>query len=547
MKNPLLIFTLSLFITLTNNSCIKRQAKEKVLIFGTNSCVATFDPGDSYDGETGCKMENLFEGLVQFKPGTIEIEPCLATSWEISEDGKEIIFNLRKNVKFHDGTDFNADAVVFSLSRMYDKSHPFHNYGRWHYWKYMFTDIEKVEKLDEYKVKFILKNINASIMTSLALTAVNIVSPTNHIEYKEEAYKHPCGTGPFKFVEWVKGEHITLKANDNYWRKRANIEKLIFKVIPNSEARYAALDSNKIQGMEYPNPEDFDKIRKNPNLKLMQEPGMNVGFMAINTGYGYKDKNKNNKKDSYEQWIKTPGYHEPLTKKKVRKAIQHSIDKQSIIDNIYQGTAIPAINGIPPRMLGYNDKIVDYEYNPEKAKKLLEEAGYPDGFDVTLYVMPISRPYMPDPPKIGEAIQYYLHEIGINVTFYQIEWETYNDEVKKGKAQMCLLGWTGDNGDPDNFLNTLCGANRCSLGEGGNFSFYNNMEAQALLTKAIQTYDIVKRAKYYYKFQEMVHENASFVYLAHSVQSVAFRRNVDGFVLNPTASQCFYQVKINGN
>ncbi len=468
------------------------------LVFGSSGDAVRLDPGDVTDGESIQRMDNIFEGLVEFESGTTEIKPCLATSWEISEDGKEITFNLREGVKFHDGTDFNADAVVFSFARQYDTNHPYYQYGQWPYWGWMYGDIDKVEKIDDYTVKVVMKKINASIMTSLAMFTVNIVSPANAEKYKEDAFKNPSGTGPFKFVEWVKADHITLEANEDYWRERAKLDKLIFKVIPDGSARLMALEVGEVQGIEYINPVDFDRIRANKDLVLMSEPGMNIGYMAINTGYGYIDANNNYARDIEEEpLVKTPGYYEPLTKKKVRQAINMAIDKQSIVDNLYMGTAIKAKNGMPPFMLGYNDEIVDYPYDPAKAKTLLAEAGYSDGFEVTLYVMPVSRPYMFDPPKIGEAIQSYLGAVGIKVNIYQVDWGTYLQETMDGNAQMCLLGWTGDNGDPDNFLNVLYGANVCSIGTSGNYGFYINSTAQALLTAALATYDTEKRTTYY--------------------------------------------------
>lgn len=515
------------------------------LVFGSSGDAVRLDPADATDGESIQRMDNIFEGLVEYEEGSVLIQPCLATSWETSADGTEIVFHLRKGVKFHDGTDFNADAVVFSFARQYDTNHPFHQYGQWAYWGWMFGDVEKMEKIDDYTVKFVLKRPNASIMTSLAMFTVCIVSPTNAEKYKEDAFKNPCGTGPFKFVEWVKADHITLEANEDYWRERAKLDKLIFKVIPDPSARLMALELGEVQGIEHLNPADFDRIKANKDLKLLAEPGMNIGYMAINTGYGYIDANENAVRDlADEPLVKTPGYYEPLTKKKVRQAINMAIDKQSIVDNLYMGTAIKAKNGMPPFMLGYNDDIVDYSYDPAKAKELLAEAGYPDGFEVTLYVMPVSRPYMFDPPKIGEAIQSYLGAVGIKVNIYQVDWGTYLQETMDGNAQMCLLGWTGDNGDPDNFLNVLYGANACSLGTAGNYGFYTNSTAQALLTAALATYDTEKRATYYKKFQEMIHENACYVYLAHATQSVAFRINVQGYVLHPTSRKFFYPVSV---
>lgn len=526
-------------------SVVGAASAQGTLVFGSSGDVDRLDPADVTDGESIQRMDNIFEGLVEYEAGSVLIQPSLATSWEASADGTEIVFNLRKGVKFHDGTDFNADAVVFSFARQYDPNHPYHQYGQWAYWGWMFGDVEKMEKIDDYTVKLTLKRPNASIMTSLAMFTVTIVSPANAEKYKEDAFKNPSGTGPFKFVEWVKDDHITLEANENYWRERAKLDKLIFKVIPDPSARLMALEVGEVQGIEHLDPAHFDKVKANEDLKLLAEPGMNIGYMAMNSGYGYIDANKNGVRDiADEHLVKTPGYFEPLTKKKVRQAINMAIDKQSIVDNLYMGTAIKAKNGMPPFMLGYNDDIVDYPYDPAKAKELLAAAGYPDGFEVTLHVMPVSRPYMFDPPKIGEAIQSYLGAVGIKVNIYQVDWGTYLQETQAGKHQMCLLGWTGDNGDSDNFLNVLYGANASSIGTAGNYAFYTNNTNQELLSAALATYDEEKRAVYYKKAQEMIHEDAGFVYLAHATQTVAFRANVQGYVLHPTSRKFFYPVWI---
>jgi len=239
--------------------------------------------------------------------------------------------------------------------------------------------------------------------------------------------------------------------------------------------------------------------------------------------------------------VKTPGYFEPLTKKKVRQAINMAIDKQSIVDNIYMGTAIKAKNGMPPFMLGYNNDIEDYPYDPERAKELLVEAGYPDGFEVTLHVMPVSRPYMFDPYKVAEVIQSYLASVGIKVKFYQVDWGSYLQEISGGKHQIALSGWIGDNGDPDNFM-SVCGTNSTSIGMAKNRAFYLNDAVQELLSAALATYNNEKRATYYKKIQEMVHEDAGWVYLFHFTQNVVFRNNIKGFILSPTSMVFFYPV-----
>ena len=520
------------------------EAGGKTLVFGSSGDAVRLDPADVTDGESIQRMDNIFEGLVEYETGSTEIKPALATSWTTSADGKEITFKLRRGVKFHDGTDFNADAVVFSFARQYDQSHPFHQYGEWVYWGYMFSDVDRVQKIDDYTVKLIMKAPNSSIMTSLAMFTVAIVSPANAEKYGEDMFRHPAGTGPFKFAEWVKDDHITLAKNEDYWRKPPALDQLIFKVIPDTSARLLALEVGEIQGMEYPDPNDFDRIKNNPDLVLMSEPGMNVGYMAMNTGYGYIDDNGNGIRDPGEGPDKTPGYHEALSKVKVRQAINHAIDKKSIVDNLYLGTASVAKNGMPPFMLGYNDAIKDYDYNPAKAKQLLAEAGYPNGFKVQLHVMPVSRPYMFDPPKIGEAIQSYLGAVGIDVSIYQVDWGTYLQETESGMHNMCLLGWTGDNGDPDNFMNVLYGPNAANIGAAGNYAFIMRPELQDALTAAVRTYDVDERARQYKLAQEMIHEDAGWVYIAHANQNLAFRKNVKGYALHPTSRKFFYPVSI---
>jgi peptide/nickel transport system substrate-binding protein len=519
--------------------------QQNILTFGCSGDADKLDPADVTDSESIARTDNIFEGLVEFKSGTMEIQPCLATSWTFSPDGKNITFTLRQGVKFHDGTDFNADAVVFSFERQYNPSHPYHQYGQWDYWNFIFSDVKKIEKIDTYTVNIVLEKPNSAMMISLALFTVAIVSPTNAAKYGVDAFKNPCGTGPFKFVEWVKDDHITLEANEAYWRGRPKMDTLIFRVIQDSSARLLALQNNTIQGMEFPNPTSFDIIKADKNLKLLEEPGMNIGYLAINNGYGYYDTNQNGVHDSDEPWVKTPGYFEPYTNRLVRQAINFAINKTAIIKNIYQGTAIVAKNGMPPFMLGYNDDIVDYSYDPAKARELLTEAGYPNGFNTTLWVMPVSRPYMFDPSKIGEAIQSYLEAVNIHVTIYQIDWSTYLAKTQAGEHPMCLLGWTGDSGDPDNFMNALYGANQCDIGNANNVAFYNNTEVQDLLTAALQTYNSDERALLYEEAQEIIHEDAPFVYLTHANQYIVFRSNVTGFIMNPTGRLFFYSVNNN--
>jgi len=516
----------------------------QTLIFGCAGDAYKLDPGDVTDGESTLRTDNIFEGLVEFKPHSTEIQPCLATAWTISSDGKTITFDLRRGVKFHDDTDFNANAVVFSFDRQYNESNPFHQYGEWPYWGYAFSDIQRVEKIDDYTVTIVLKRPNAAVMTSLAMFTVAIVSPTNAAFWKEEAYKHPVGTGPFTFSEWVTNDHITLLANEHYWRTPPKLQKIIFRVIPDPNQRLHELQTNSIQGMEFPDPSSFDVIKADRNLTFLAEPGNNIGYLAINNGYGYNDSNQNGIHDPDEPWVQTPGYFEPFANKLVRQAINYAINKTMIVEHLFNGTAVVAKNGMPPFMLGYNDAIVDYPYDPPKAKELLTQAGYPHGFNTTLWVMSVSRPYLRNPMEIGKAIQGFLAAVNITINLYTTDWATYIKRILAGEDSMCLFGWTGDNGDPDNFMNVLYGADQCILGNALNVAFYNNSEVQDLFTAALHTYNTTERAALYKEAQVIIHDDAPFMYLAHGNQHLVFRENVKGFLMNPVGRTFFYTVKI---
>lgn len=553
MKSKVKVVAAVLIVAVFTAGCIgqekppetKAPAKPMVLVYGNGGDAVRLDPADVTDGESVSRLDSIYEGLVRYKEEATEIEPCLAERWDIAADGLSFTFYLRKGVKFHNGTELTADDVVFSFERQYNPDHWFFSYGEWAYWGYMYSDIDHVEKIDDYTVKIVLKNKNASILTSLAMFTVFIVNEEAAKEWGADFFSHPVGTGPFKFVEWVKDDHITLEAFPDYWGGKPKIDQLIYRVIPDTSARLLALETGEIQGMEYPNPDDLARIRSNPNLVLLTQPGMNVGYLAINCGYGYEDTNNNGMFDAgTEQWVPTPGATDPLKIVKVRQAIAHAIDKQSIVDNLYKGTAIPAKTMLPPTLFGYNDSIVDYEYDPALSKQLLAEAGYPNGFETTLWVMPVSRPYMFDPPKIGEAIQSYLAAVGIKVNIYQVDWGTYLQDAEAGKPPMALLGWTGDNGDPDNFLNVLAGANSAVLGAAGNVAFYNNMEVQDLLTQALRTYDKDERIRLYMQAEELIHADCPWVFIAHANQSMVFHKSVKGFKLHPTASYFFFNVSV---
>lgn len=514
------------------------------LVFGSSGDAVRLDPADVTDGESIQRMDNIHEGLVQYDGGTTNIKPCLATDWTVSDDKKTITFNLRKGVKFHhDYGEMTADDVVFSFARQYDENNWYHDKGEWSYWGWMFTDIESVEKINDYKVAIHMKKPNASIMTSLAMFTVCIVSEKAAKDYGDDYFKNPVGTGPFEFVEWVKDDHITLRAFEDYWDGRAYLDKLIFKVITDPSARLMALQTGEIQGMEHVDPSQLAIIEADADLQLISQAGMNVGYVALNCGEGYVDANKNGKWDAGEE-VPVPGDFEPFHDVRVRQAIAYAINKESIVRNLYKGAASVATQGQPPSLFGWNADIVGYPYNPDKAKQLLTDAGYPDGFKVTMWYMPVSRPYFPTPTEIAEAIQSDLAAVGIEVELFTEDWGTYLQDTEAGKHQACMLGWSGDNGDPDNFLNVLYGEDKATVGSAGNVAFKRNEKFQDLLDAALLTFDQDERAAYYEEANELLTAQCSHVFIAHSNQNLAFLSTVHGYIIHPTSRKFFYPVWI---
>ena len=548
MKSKIKAIAVVVLLATLLAGCIGQEEgpeEKMIFIFGSSGDAVKLDPADVTDGESLQRMDNTHEGLVRYKGGTTQIEPCLATDWTISGDGKTITFNLRKGVKFHHGFgEMTADDVVFSFARQYDSGNWYNGKGEWAYWGYMFGDIDYVEKIDDYKVAIHMKRPNASIMTSLAMFTVSIVSEDAAKEYDDDYFKNPVGTGPFEFVEWVKDDHITLRAFDDYWEGRAKIDELVFKVIPDPSARLMALQAGEVHGIEHIDPEHLDIIRDDPDLQLISQAGMNVGYVALNCGEGYVDANENGRWDAGED-VDVPGAFEPFKDVRVRQAIAHAINKESIVKNLYKGAASAATQGLPPSLFGYNNDIEGYDYNPEKAKQLLADAGYPDGFTVTLWHMgSTSRPYFPVPTQIAEAIQADLAAVGITAELFTEDWGTYLQDAEAGKASMIMLGWTGDNGDPDNFLNVLYSQRVCTVGSAGNYGFKKNAQIQDLLDRALMTYDQSERADLYEEANALLVEQCSHVFIAHADQNLAFLASVKGYIIHPTSRKFFYPVWI---
>ena len=478
------------------------------LVYGRGGDSVALDPAVVTDGESFTVTANLYETLVNFGERDVTIHPGLAKSWEPSEDGLTYTFQLQEGVKFHDGTDFNAEAVVKNFERWKTggEKHPYYST------QFVVGDTQVIESVTaegDNTVVFKLSQPQAPFLNNLAMSPFAIASPTVFEADDDKLSSDPVGTGPFKFVNWKRNDSITIEKNPDYYIDGLpKLEKVIYRSIPENSARLNALDAGEIDVADGLSPSDKTSIESNDKLQLIERPSMNVGYLGLTATRA------------------------PFDNVKVRQAVNHAIDKQALVDAFYEGLAQPAKNPIPPVISGYNDDIPGYEYDPEKAKALLAEAGY-DGKEIELWAMPVPRPYMPDGQKIAEAIQKNLEDIGMPSKIVSYEWATYLDKAEKGEADAFLLGWTGDNGDADNFIYALLDGD--NIGS-NNYTFYDNQELHKLLVAAQTEIDEEKRIALYKQAQEIVFADAPWVPLAHSTPILAAGADLQNYIAHPTGS-----------
>ena len=501
-----------------------QSATANTLVFGRGGDSVNLDPAGVTDGESLNVTDNIFDNLLTYKLGTTELVPALAKSWQVSTDGKVYTFNLEKDVKFHDGTPLDAAAVVYSFKRQFDKNHEAYKWGGpYVYFTSLGLDklLKKIEVIDPLKVKFTLEKNDATFLSMLTMQSLAIISPTAMKKLKKDFGSQPVGSGPFVFRSWERNQKIILRANKDYWGNAPKLKTLIFRAIPDNNTRMIEMMAGNIHVMDNPNPDDIAQLKNRLGQKLVlaQKPGFNVGYLALN----------NAKK--------------PFNNLKVRKAIAHAINKKGIVDAIYAGYAKVAKHPMPPTLWGYDETTKDYNYDPAAAKKLLKEAGYKDGFETTIWAMPVPRPYMPDGRKVAEAIQGDLAAVGIKAKIVSYEWGTYLDKTQNGDHDMALLGWTGDIGDPDNFLYVLLDKTN-AVKPAQNISFYKNDELHDVLTRAKSIQKQNDRIRLYKKAQAIIHADVPMIPLAHSVTVVPHSPRVKGFVVDPTGRRRFAEVSV---
>ncbi|WP_435166566.1 ABC transporter substrate-binding protein [Falsirhodobacter sp. 1013] len=511
-------------------------AQAKTLVYCSEGSPEGFDAATTTAGTTmDASSDAVFNRLVEFAPGTTNVEPGLAESWDVSEDGLEYTFHLRSGIKFHT-TDYfeptremNADDVIFSFLRQGDPESPWADYipgTTYEYYNAMEMPalVKEIRKVDDLTVTFVLNRAEAPFLANMAMPFASIYSKEYMDQLEADGNmaalnSQPVGTGPYQFVAYQPDAVIRYKANPDYYKGVQKIDDLVFAITPDPAVRRQRLEAGECHVMPYPSPADIEAMKANDDLQVMEQPGLNVAYLAYNTTIA------------------------PFDKPEVREALNMAMNKQAIVDAVFQGTGVVAKNPIPPTMWSYNDAVEDNAYDPEAAKKMLTDAGV-ENLEMEVWAMPVQRPYMPNARRVAELIQSDFAKVGVNVSIVSYEWGEYlkrsTDPTRKGAV---IMGWTGDNGDPDNFLAVLLGC--AATGDGGaNRAQWCNKDFDALLQKAKVTTDQAERTKLYEEAQVIFKDQNPWATLAHSQVFMPMSKDVTGYVMNPLGRHSFEGVDI---
>lgn len=503
------------------------------MTFAAAGAPKTFDPFYATDGETFRVARQIFDGLVNFKPGTADLAPGLATSWTPSKDGKTWTFKLRTGVKFTDGTPFNAEAVCKNFERM-DKQNEAGQTAA-EYWSDNMGGFNK-SKDDLYQgctpkgtdsVELKLSRATSKFPSLLGLPAWSMQSPTALDKYKandvkaqgdgitqsEYASKYPTGTGPFKFEKYdVQNKTITLVRNDDFYGDKAKVGKLVFKIIPDGTSRKQALLAGDVDGYDLPNPVDWDSLKK-AGMNLEVRPAFNILYLGLN-----------------------PTKNPALKDLKVRQALYHAINREQLVKNQLPEGATAATQWYPKTVDGYSDSVMKYDYNPEKAKQLLKEAGQSSLSIDLWYPSEVTRPYMPDPQKIFQAIKGDWEKAGIKVNTVTKPWNGgYTDGTANGASPAFLIGWTGDYNTPDNFIANFF------MGKQMGISAYPwGAQLKKEITDADSIVNADQRTAAYKKLSEkLMKEYVPGLPISNSPPAIVFGKNISGIVASPLTSEDF--------
>jgi len=492
---------------------IAQEAGTGTLIVGTETDIEGFDPGHAGALATTRVISNVLEGLVKYTPGTVDLEPLLATevpsleNGGISADGLTYTFKLREGVTFHDGTVFNADAVLQTYQRLYDTT--FAKYDSTNTSGFFLAGMTSVEAIDDFTVKFTLGAANSAFIELSNIYAGRVLSPKAIQEVDVPGWAEGgYGTGPFTLTSWEKGVKVELTRNENYWGTKPALQTLIFRPIPEPTARVSALLNGEVDMIVVVPPDAIEQVKSDSNLVYEQGPSLHYWFIQLNTQAA------------------------PFNDVKVRQAVNYAVDKEGLANDILQGSAVAATQPMPAANWSYNPDVLGYPYDPEKAKALLAEAGLADGFS-TKMIIPQSGSGMMIPVQMNEFIQGNLADIGIDVEIQSFEWVSYLGVWAQGLGEDVTMGNQSIMASDPYVANFLLAGSFTPADGGWNIGYYENPEVDKLLADALATADKEERKALYYQAWAKITEDAPWIFVVNDLQPMAFKSTVKGYVTNP--------------
>ena len=511
-----------LVLAACNAQSLTRHRRDPgALVVAQPADVLSLDPVRVVDTESLEIGELIFEGLVGWKPGTTDIEPMLATSWQLSPDARTWTFHLRDHVLFQDGTPFDADAVVFSFERLLDAKHPYYLGAAGGFWRTQLKDITRVVAVDARTVEIDVSRPYAPLLGDLA--KFPMVSPAAVRRWGDAFALHPVGTGPFAFESWRRGEQVVVRRFDRYWGKPALLDRVVFQVVVDARQRLIDLESGSVDVAKAILPDEQPFVELHPDLELHHTAGNDVTYLAFNTT------------------------HPPFDDVRVRRAANFAINKEPIVQLAYQGRAEAADGPLPPTQWAFHEAKQRYGYDPVAARRLLGEAAADGTFDPNkvykLYAPSTPRPYLPQPERVARFLQASLDQVGIKTQLVLQPYAQHRAAVEAGEDDLCLFGWVGDTGDPDNFLYVLFDSDNAHPGDAQNYAFYRNPDVDRLLLAAQGVADEDARKKLYAQVQDQLALDAPWAPIVHSELVVAARAELEGLVLWPDGNPIYALIR----
>lgn len=485
------------------------------LIIGQLSDAVSLDPHGSNDTPSSNVAYNIYEALL-IQDENMELQPGLATEWERVDD-LTWQFTLREDVTFHDGSEFNADVVQANFERILDEDIASPR-------AFLYEMVEEINVVDDYTVEFVTEYPfsplpahiahNGGGMMSAEVIAEDYEAIENGSEPGSVINENPVGTGPFVFESWTPGDEIVLNRNDDYWGGAPALDSITFRVVPEGSTRLADLETGAIHISDPLSPSDLSRVEGTDGMSVNSQPSVGLSYIGFNT------------------------QKEPFDDPLVRQAISKAIDKDTIINGIYDGVGLPAESPLAPDVFGHDENISGLEYNVEEARELLAEAGYEDGFSTTLWTNDNQ-----DRIDTATAVQAQLEEIGIDVEIVQVEWGAYLEDTAAGEHDMFILGWSTVTGDADYGLYPLFHSD--NFGEAGNRTFFATDELDSLLEEARQSSDEDERLDLYSRAQEILVDEAPMIPIHHPEFLLAVSDDVEGLWQHPTGILMLRDVSLN--